>query len=268
VCRSTYNGTTSPERENEPLPSHAQSLPERVRVLVADSNLINGQLIAGALRRCRDMFEVLGSTTSYADTLHLLKKSSCDVAVISTELREGPLTGFKVLHQIRASGMKTATVMMMDENERDLVIDSFRGGARGVFCRGSSIKSLSKCIRTIHSGQLWVSNEQLECLLELITRLRPFACKSRHLKLLSRREAEVAELVSQGLKNAEIARELHVAEHTIRNYVFHIFEKLGLSSRVELVLSLAPQQQQIDDQAEGELDLRTQSGLTNSRSPI
>lgn len=242
------------------MPSQALSRPGRVRVLVADSNLMNGQLIAGALRRYRNLFEVVGSTISSTDTLRLLRKIPCDVAVISTELQDGPLTGFKVLQHIRASGLKTAAVMMMDENERDLVIESFRGGARGVFCRGSVVKSLCKCIRTIHSGQLWVSNEQLECLLELVARLRPFACKSSNLRLLSKREAEVAQLVAQGLKNAEIAQELHVAEHTVRNYVFNIFEKLGLSSRVELVLSLTPQQQFDVDQSDRGLAIHPQVG--------
>jgi len=242
------------------VPSQALSRPGRVRVLIADSNVMNGQLVAGALRRYRNVFEVIGCTTSSTDTLRLLRKSPCDVAVISTELQDGPLTGFKVLHHIRASGLKTAAVMMMDENERDLVIESFRGGARGVFCRGNVVKSLCKCIRTIHGGQLSVSNQQLECLLEVISRLRPFAYKSSKLKLLSKREAEVAELVGQGLKNAEIARELHVAEHTVRNYVFNIFEKLGLSSRVELVLSLAPQQQpEAHDQGDSGLDIHPQT---------
>ncbi len=187
--------------------------------------------------------------------MHLLKKSPPHVAVISTELQDGPLTGFKVLHQVRTSGLQTTAVMMMDESKPELVIDSFRGGARGVFCRGNPLKSLSKCIRTVHSGQLWICNEQLEFLLELITRLKPLHfCKPQDMKLLTRREAEVVSLVAQGMRNAEIALELHVAEHTVRNYLFRVFEKLGLSSRVELVLHAVTRQE--NDQADSELELR------------
>ncbi|HKC72265.1 MAG TPA: LuxR C-terminal-related transcriptional regulator, partial [Terriglobales bacterium] len=50
------------------------------------------------------------------------------------------------------------------------------------------------------------------------------------------REQQVAQLVSEGLSNREIAQQLKLSEHTIKNYLFHIFEKLGMSSRVELVL--------------------------------
>ncbi len=194
-------------------------------------------MIAGALKRCRDKFEVLGSTSNYAEALHLFEKCAPHVAVISTELEDGPLAGFKVLRQMRAFNSKTAAVMVMDGNERELVIDSFRGGARGVFCRRSPLKSLSKCIRTVHSGQFWVSTEQLEFLFELIKCLKPLQLpKSRDMRLLTKREAEVVRFVAQGMKNSEIASELQVTEHTVKNYLFRVFEKLGLSSRVELAL--------------------------------
>jgi DNA-binding NarL/FixJ family response regulator len=138
---------------------------------------------------------------------------------------------------MRASGSRSAAVMVMDHDEPELVIDSFRGGARGVFCRRSPLKSLTKCISTVHSGQFWINNDQLAFLLELITRLKPLqVARSRDLKLLTRREAEVVHRVAQGMKNADIARELHLTEHTVRNYLFRVFEKLGLSSRVELTL--------------------------------
>ena len=141
---------------------------------------------------------------------------------------------------ISGTGFSVASrqmVMLMDRNERELVIDSFRGGAKGVFCRGSSVRYLSKCIRSVHGGQLWVSNDQLMFLLDLISRLKPLhLSQSKDMKQLTRREAEVVRLVTDGLKNSDIARELHVAEHTVRNYLYRVFDKLGLSSRVELVL--------------------------------
>jgi len=68
-------------------------------------------------------------------------------------------------------------------------------------------------------------------------RLKPLQLRSSlPVKVLTKREEEVVRLVAEGMRNSEIARELHVAEHTVRNYLFRIFEKLGLSSRVELVL--------------------------------
>jgi len=231
------------------------SADERISVLVAEASVISGQLIAGALKRCRDKFKVCGSTCTYADTVHLLEEYSPHVAVISTELQDGPLTGFKVLHQMRACCSETAAVMVMDGDDRELIIDSFREGARGVFCRRSPLKSLSKCICTVHKGQFWVSTEQLGFLLEVIKRLKPLQLpRSQDMKLLTKREAEVVGWVAQGMKNSEIASELHVAEHTIKNYLFHIFDKLGLSSRAELALYAVSRQE--DNPADTEPELR------------
>ena len=210
---------------------------ERIRVLVAEANPMGGQLVAGALRRCRHHFNVVGSTSNSVEAIRELQERDPLVAVISAELQDGPLTGFKVLHELRASRSKTAAIMLLDSGERDLVIDAFRGGARGIFCRAHSFRALSKCIRAVHKGQIWAGNGELELLLEALTQSRPLQLiKSKGMTLLTRREEEVVRLVTEGMKNREIALTLNVTEHTIRNYLFRIFEKLGVSSRVELVL--------------------------------
>jgi DNA-binding NarL/FixJ family response regulator len=225
-----------------------QSEGKSISVLVAEATAMSGELVAGALRRCRRNFRILGPAYNYADAVHLAKDYAPNVAVISTQLEDGPLAGFKVLNQIRAAGLATSTVMLTDVNEPDLVIDSIRGGARGVFCRRSPLKSLSKCIRTVHSGQLWFSNEQTEFVFELIMRFKPLKLKQPHqMKLLTKREAEVVRLVAEGMRNSDIARELNLVEHTVRNYIFRISEKLGLSSRVELALYGLAQQQLNED---------------------
>ncbi len=214
-----------------------QSSNGRIRVGIAEATRMSGQLIAGALKRCRNNFDVLAFASNSTDAFRELQEYRAHVAVISAELQDGPFTGFKVLHQLRASESKTAAVMLLDFDERDLVIDAFRDGARGIFCRGQSFKALPKCIRTVHQGQIWVSNDELQFLLELITNLRPIqVAKPRALTLLTQREQEVVRLVAEGMRNQDISLKLNLSEHTIRNYVFRIFEKLGLSSRVELVL--------------------------------
>jgi DNA-binding NarL/FixJ family response regulator len=84
---------------------------------------------------------------------------------------------------------------------------------------------------------VWVNNDQIEFLLELIMRLRPQqTVKPGGMALLTKREQEVVRHVAEGMRNEEISQVLHVTEHTVRNYLCRIFDKLGLSSRVELVL--------------------------------
>jgi len=187
--------------------------------------------------RCHSNFEVHALTSNSLVASSELQDSRPDVALISARLEDGPLMGFKILHQLRASESKTPTVMLLDSTERDLVVDAFRGGARGVFCRGYSFNALPKCIRRVHEGQIWVSNLELEFLLELVISLRPLKVQQTGgMTLLTPRERDVVRLVAEGMRNQEIALKLNLSEHTVWNYMLKIFDKLGISSRVELVL--------------------------------
>src|SRR5439155_12346332 len=96
---------------------------------------------------------------------------------------------------------------------------------------------LCKCIQSVHQGQIWANSEQLKYLVEAlseVTALRIVDAKG--FKLLSAREEQVVALVADGLSNRQVATELCLSEHTIKKYLFRIFDKLGVSSRVELTL--------------------------------
>ena len=127
--------------------------------------------------------------------------------------------------------------MLLQDSKPEGVVTAFRGGARGIFYRTHSLKALSKCIRVVHKGQIWASNEDLEHLISALTQTKQLQISNPEgMPLLTRREEEVVHLVADGLKNREIAQQLKVKEHSIRNYIYRIFEKLGVSSRVELIL--------------------------------
>jgi len=211
--------------------------PPVIRVAVADATRMNSQLTVGALKRSHSNFDVHALTSNSVVAFSELENYRPDVAVISARLEDGPLTGFKILHQLCASESKTPTVILLDSTERELVVEAFRGGARGVYCRGYSFNALPKCIRRVHEGQIWVSNLELEFLLELVISLRPLKVQQTGgMALLTPRERDVARLVAEGMRNQEIGLKLHLSEHTVRNYLLRIFDKLGISSRVELVL--------------------------------
>jgi DNA-binding NarL/FixJ family response regulator len=214
-----------------------QMSPHTIRVAVADATRMNSQLTVGALKRCHSNFDVFALTSNSLVAFGELQYYRPDVAVISARLEDGPLTGFKILHQLRAFESKTPAVILLDSTDRELVVDAFRGGARGVFCRGYSFNALPKCIRRVHEGQIWVSNLELEFLLELVITLRPLKSQQTGgMALLTPRERDVVRLVAEGMRNREIAPKLNLTEHTVRNYLLRIFDKLGISSRVELVL--------------------------------
>ncbi len=217
---------------------------ERISVLIADGDNMGCQLMAGALRRCRNHFDVVAVASSSPDAISKLEMYKPQVAVVSPDLQDGPQTGFKVLQELRRSHPGTAGVMLLQSPERAPVIDSFRYGARGVISRDDSFKELSKCIRYVHLGRIWATNEDLEIILEALTHIQPIRInKADGTALLTPREKDAVQLVVEGMKNREIAESLHVKEHTVSNYLYRIFEKLGVSSRVELILYVTSHRQ-------------------------
>jgi DNA-binding NarL/FixJ family response regulator len=96
---------------------------------------------------------------------------------------------------------------------------------------------LGRCIAAVHSGQIWASSADLQQVFGALEMAIPFRCvNSLGEALLTKREQEIVPLVAQGLTNNEISLRLSVSEHTIKNHLFRVYEKLGISSRVELIL--------------------------------
>jgi DNA-binding NarL/FixJ family response regulator len=217
---------------------------QRVSVLIGDESRIGCQLLQRALSRSRFRFEVVGSAVSCPEVLSSLKGKQVDVAVINQSLQEGPFAGFQLLTEIRESFPQTRIVILLNSANCDLVVDAFRGGAKGVFCRAESLEALCKCIQSVHRGQVWANSNQLSFLLEAFERSCPLrAVDFSGRPLLTKREDEVASLVAEGLSNREVCLKLGLSEHTVGNYLFRIYNKVGVSSRVELVLYLLRQRQ-------------------------
>lgn len=209
---------------------------DNVRLLVADENPMSCQLLMGALRRCR-WIEVVARATSSTEALDEVRRNRPNMALVSASLQDGSLTGFSVIRELRATYPHVRTILILDSAEQAWVIDAFRAGAKGIFSRQDPLNTLTKCIQCVHRGQIWASSNQLESVLEAFARVAPpRLIETGGKQPLSRRELEVADLVAEGLSNRQISQQLGLSEHTIKNYLFHIFEKLGMSSRVELVL--------------------------------
>jgi DNA-binding NarL/FixJ family response regulator len=208
-----------------------------IRVIIADASRMHCQLMATALRRSRYRFDVVCSATESQEALQALKEKQPDVALIGSNLRDGPLAGFKVLRELQACRSINKTIMLIDSSERDIVIESFRRGAHGVVSRDELFETLCECVRAVHQGQIWVRAEELHFLVDaLVQSSPPRILNAKGVALLTKQEQGVVRLVAEGLKNRDIARQLNLSENTVRNYVFRIFDKLGTSNRVELAL--------------------------------
>jgi DNA-binding NarL/FixJ family response regulator len=215
-----------------------------ISLLVSDDTVMGCQLLRDRLVRSRLSCKIAACAVSRAQIMDAMNAQHVDVALISEHLEDGPLVGFQVLSDLRLSHPKTRAVILLKSAHDDLVVDAFRGGAKGVFCRAQTWQGLCKCIQSVHKGQVWVNSHQLHCVLEALVSTSPLRLvNSRGRSLLTKREEDVVRLVAEGLSNRDVARKLDLTEHTVSNYLFRIYEKLGISSRVELVLYALKQKQ-------------------------
>jgi two-component system nitrate/nitrite response regulator NarL len=204
-----------------------------IRVLVADDTRLHTQLLADALRR-DGAFEVSGS-----DSEELIARGdlhNIDVLLLSSDLDEQPARGFEVLRKVRTLHPNIRAVMLLDSTKHKLVLDAFRAGAQGVLSRQESVETLCKCVRSVHEGQIWANSQQMSLVIQaLFSSQEPFPANAQGIDELSKREMEVVDSVARGLTNRKIAERLGLSQHTVKNYLFRVFDKLGVSNRFELL---------------------------------
>jgi len=210
---------------------------DHISVLIASAYPMAAELLASVLAR-QSHIHVVAIGTTVQDVLEASKSVSVNVALVNVSLADGALSGFRALRLILERDPTVKAVIMLDSPEPNLVVDAFRAGAKGVFCGSQSgVKALCRCVDQVNNGQIWANSIELKHVLEAFTRLAPMrVVNADGMRLLTKREEDVVRLLAEGLQNRAIAEELNLSEHTVKNHLFHIFDKLGVSSRVELIL--------------------------------
>lgn len=213
-------------------------LSKPIRVLVADRTRMGSQLLAESLAR-DPRFEIV-AVTAPAKLLSVAAAEKPEVAVISVADSESDRrTGLQLARTLSALHTRIRIVVLIDANTRELTVGSFRCGARAVYCRAEPLSRLFTCIERVYLGELCVNSSQAEFLLEALKSTPTYdGIDDSKINLLAKREWEVAERAAQGLGNKQIADQLGLSEHTVKNYLFRIFEKLGVSNRFELLFLL------------------------------
>ena len=207
-----------------------------VRVLVLDASRMGTQLLCDVLGRDRRVeprpLESLASVTS----------DEFGLALIAETAQLDGFVGSGLIQELRRRRPDLPIVVLLEDSTREAVVQALRAGARGVLCRSESIKVLGKCIACVRNGQVWASQNEIEYLLQALSDPVPIRLvDAKGTALLSSREQDVVRWVAEGLTNREIADRLDLSEHTIKNYLFRIFEKLGISNRMELILYVVSQ---------------------------
>jgi DNA-binding NarL/FixJ family response regulator len=206
---------------------------EVVKVLVADSGPIQSQLLTRALKSRRD-FKVSAVALETAALRNFMQSNHVDVVLVAGN----HLPDLTLLRWLRVSYPNVAPVLLAESDERELVVNALRAGAKGIFLfTQTPFAMLCKCIQCVFRGQVWLNGQQTNYVLDALSdvpTLRVVTANGR--PLLTPREEQVVALVADGLTNRGVADELGLSEHTIKKYMLRIFDKVGISSRVELVL--------------------------------
>ena len=206
-----------------------------IRVLVADTSRIHTHLLAEALQR-DPMLKAIAFDSDSSSLAAAVVTMEIDVVVISANLDEQPGRGFEVLRELRATCPNVRAAVLLDSLKDEAVLNAFRAGARGILGKSQAADVLGKCIRCIYQGQIWANSRELALAVEALASAPTVrAVDARGMSVLSKQELQVVRCLAEGLTNREIAKRMELSQHTVKNYLFRVFDKLGVSSRVELL---------------------------------
>ncbi|HKM47637.1 MAG TPA: response regulator transcription factor [Terriglobales bacterium] len=206
---------------------------EVVQVLVADSGPIRSQLLTRALKSRRE-FQVSAVPLQTSALHNFMQSNPVDVVLVAGN----HLPDLGLLRWLRVSYPRIAPVLLAESDDRDLVVNALRAGAKGIFLfTHTPFPMLCKCIHCVFQGEVWINSQQMNFALDALSEVPALrVVNSNGRSLLTPREEQVVALVADGLTNRGVATELGLSEHTIKKYLLRIFDKVGTSSRVELVL--------------------------------
>ena len=212
-------------------------IPEAISVLVVDSNQTQSQLLSSALRR-QGSFAVTRCRAELSECLSALDADSADVVLMASGQSHDRQHLYELVRGVHSASSRSAIVLLMEEYDRELIVNLLRTGARGLFCLSSQpFKVLCRCILSVHRGQFWTNTEQNQFLVDALSGSPvPHFVNSRGQVVLTPREEQTVNLLAEGLNNREIATKLNIREGTVKKSLFRIYDKLGVSNRVELVL--------------------------------
>jgi two-component system nitrate/nitrite response regulator NarL len=149
-----------------------------------------------------------------------------------------PGGGLAVLKKLATMPQPVRTIALAPTSDRDLLMSALQHGARGVIGRESTTAMLFKSLRTAVTDQYWIGREDVAAIVERMRQLTQQCEAEQHAKRfkLTRREMDIVTAVAAGESNKGIAERLSLSEDTVKHHVSHVFDKLGVYSRLELAV--------------------------------
>jgi len=210
---------------------------DALKVVIVGRDSMTSGLLADSLVRSLKCNAV---AIQSADLLRELGTSKTALVIISAHLGSTPRAGFELAKTVSQLQPEIPIIIMLDQPNRDAVITAFRSGARGVFNHQESMSEFIDCIEHVSKGFVWAGKIETDYFLEAFRNIPASRVLTENdFPALTTRELQVVQCAARGKTNKAIASELFLSEHTVKNYLFRAFEKLEVSSRVELLFYLA-----------------------------
>ena len=209
------------------------SLQQEIRILIADDHSI----FRDGLRKLLEAeggFSVVGEATNGIEALDLVNQLRPDVLLLDISMPR--LTGLEVLRRLSKETAPLRTILLTASVEKSEIIEALLLGAHGVVPKQSASRMLFKSIRTVMAGEFWVSRDMVSDLVETLRGPSNSGLAGAKTMGLTRRELEVIAAVVEGQVNKDIAQTFHISEYTVKHHLTRIFDKLGVSNRVELAM--------------------------------
>jgi DNA-binding NarL/FixJ family response regulator len=210
-----------------------------VRIVIADDHPIFRDGLRRLLEAEPDL-KVLGEASDGAEAVRLARQLKPDILLLDLAMPKHP--GLEALRDLSTGAGTNATpvrvILLTAAAEKSQIVEALQLGARGVVLKDSATQLLLKAIHTVMSGEYWVGRESVSNLVQYLrTLVQSSSDEARQKKFgLTPRELEIVAAVVAGYSNKEIAEYFKISEDTVKHHLSNIFDKLGVSTRLELAL--------------------------------
>jgi DNA-binding NarL/FixJ family response regulator len=212
----------------------------KIRIVVADDHPIFRDGLCKLLSLEED-FEVVAQASDGRQVLEVLQQLEPDILLL--DLKMPGMDGLATLQRLQATKNKTRVIVLTASDDKNEFVQAMKLGTSGIVLKQTATDLLIKSIRKVHDGEIWLDSHTTA---EVIRRFvsadetapipHQAAPRERERSPLSQREREIVALVAQGFKNKEMAEKMFISEQTVKNHLHNIFDKLGVSDRLELAL--------------------------------
>ena len=206
----------------------------KVKILIADGYPIFREGLKHLLSAQKD-FEVLGEAADSIEALRLMELLKPDVLLL--DMAMPPLNGMEVLERSDGNLGTTRVIMLSVTADTNQTVQALELGACGVLRKEVSSEILLKSIRAVVQGQYWVGRRDMAGAIDALRSVRSLESENASRNFgLSPREMQILQGLVEGLPNKEIARSFGISEQTVKHHISSIFDKTGMSNRLELVI--------------------------------